>query len=138
QAARQRVAQFGSALDAAFPGSTGLGSVKGPAQECVGVLGPCAAIVHVGLRPLDLQLIEDAGQLGNLLVLQLELVRQESQRATEDTAAAEARLPFERVALKMAVARHRASSPITASAVAVVLRLAVLGKVMTQMALDAP
>src|SRR5262249_2101907 len=128
QGAREGVTQLGGALHAALAGSTGLAGVKGRAQDRVGELRPRAAVVHLGLRPLDLEFIEDAGQFGDLLLVQIELVRQEPQRAAH-APAAEARLPFERVAPLVAVARHRRSSPITAVARAVVFRLAVVEKV---------
>src|SRR5262245_35528599 len=138
QGARERVTQLGGALDAALAGSTGLAGVKGRAQDSVGELRPRAAVVRLGLGALDLELIEDAGHFGDLLLVQIELVRQEAQRAAHAPAAAGARLPFERVAPLVAVARHLSSSPITAVARAVAFRRAVVEKVETQVGPGAP
>jgi hypothetical protein len=138
QGARERVTQLGGALDAALAGSSGFVGVEGFTPDCIGELRSRTPVVHFGLRAFDLEFIEDAGEFGDLLLVQIELVGQKTQWAANAPAAAEARLSFKRVASLVAVARHERSSPITAVAMAVVFRMTGMEKVLTQVASCAP
>src|SRR5208283_3704215 len=44
---------------------------------------PNAAFVHLGLCPLRLELVQDSGQFGDLLLVQIELVGEESERPSD-------------------------------------------------------
>src|SRR5207253_2710260 len=65
------------------------GRVKRLAGQRVGERGQRPAAVHLGLGPFGLQLVQDAGQLGDLAVVEVELVGQEAQRAADAEAAPE-------------------------------------------------
>ncbi len=65
-------------MDAALAGGAGLAGVEVRAQDGIGKLGAGAAVVHVGLGPLDLELVQDAGQLGDLFLIEVELVREKT------------------------------------------------------------
>src|SRR5262249_46199787 len=86
----QSPAQFGSAVDAAVAGSAGLARVEGLPRDGIGELGPRPPVVHLGLGPFDLEVVKDAGQLADLLVIQVELVREKAERTPDAPAASEA------------------------------------------------
>src|SRR5262249_9591118 len=131
QSADERVAQFGGALNAALAGSAGLVGVEVRAQDGVGELGACAAIIHVSLRSLNLEFVQDTSQLGDLFLVQVKFVRKKAQRAAHAPTAADSRRSFGWVAAVVAVARHRTSSPITGLAMSVGIRLIVVKAGMT-------
>src|SRR5204862_3607465 len=82
-----RVAQPLGALHAQSAAFARLASVEGLAGHGVGEGGHRAPPVHLGLCALGLELVQDAGQLGHLLVVELELVGQEAERAADAEAA---------------------------------------------------
>src|SRR5262245_24540841 len=67
-----------------------LGTVEAFTRQSVRERGHGTAAIDFGLSALGLQVIEDLGQLGDLAVVEVELVGQETQRPTDaETAAAE-------------------------------------------------
>src|SRR6476660_8639999 len=58
-----------------------LGLVERAATDGVGERGRGAPLVDLRLRALGLELVQDARQIADLLLLELELVRQKAQRA---------------------------------------------------------
>jgi hypothetical protein len=77
---RHRLPQIFRALHAVFSGSLGFALVEGFFGDCVGETGDGAAIIDLRLRALRLQLVQDRGELGHLLIAEIELVRQKPQR----------------------------------------------------------
>ena len=78
QSPNERIAQFGGALNAALAGSSGPVRVEAGAKEGVGELRAGSTIIHFGLRPLCFKLVQDAGQLTYLFLIQVELVREKA------------------------------------------------------------
>ena len=62
------------------PALAGLGDVERLAPDGVGEFRQGAAVVDLGLGPLGLELVEDPHQLGDLLLVQVELVGEEAER----------------------------------------------------------
>ena len=79
----QRVANFRGALYASFAGTAGLGGIERLAGNGIGELRQGAAVVHLGLCPFRLELVQDSGQFGDLLLVQIELVGEESERPSD-------------------------------------------------------
>src|SRR5262249_40054088 len=71
---KQSSAQLGGALDAALAGSAGLVGIEALPRDGIGKLGPRPAVVHFCLGPFNLEFVEDAGELADLLLIQVELV----------------------------------------------------------------
>src|SRR5271166_2369360 len=107
----QRVANFRGALYASFAGTAGLGGIERLAGNGIGELRQGAAVVHLGLCPFRLELVQDSGQFGDLFLVQIELVGEESERPSD----AKPRPSLESISLfvMMAGARHKASSALT-------------------------
>ncbi len=114
----QRVANFRGALHASLARAGGLGGIKRLAGDGIGKLCKGAAIVHFSLRSFRLELVQDAGQLGDLLLVQVKLVRQKTQGSSD----AKSGPSFEAISLfmMMTVARHEPSSRLTMFVVMVV------------------
>jgi len=74
----QRVANSRGALNASFAGAAGLGGIKRLAGNGIRELRQGAAVVHLGLCPFRLELVQDSGQFGDLLLVQIELVGEET------------------------------------------------------------
>src|SRR5262249_59337845 len=90
QRLEHRVAEPLGALESQVPALGCLGVVERLTGDRVGERREGAAAVHFGLSPLDLQVVEDAGEFGNLALIEVELVGQESERpADAESAAAE-------------------------------------------------
>jgi len=79
----QRVANSRGALNASFAGAAGLGGIKRLAGNGIRELRQGAAVVHLGLCPFRLELVQDSGQFGDLLLVQIELVGEESKRPSD-------------------------------------------------------
>ncbi len=109
---QNRVSQLFGALHPAVPRGLGLGRVEGLAAERVGEFGESAAAIDRGLGPLGLQLVENAGQRGHLLLIQFQPVGQEPERPAH----AEPSFKFV-VTMTVAVAHEIASVPAAAAAV---------------------
>ncbi len=88
EGADEGVAKAAAAFDAALAGRRGLGLVELFAGEGVGELREGAAVVDGGLGPLGLQLVEDAGELHHLLLVEFELVGEKPERPAYTEAAA--------------------------------------------------
>ena len=102
-----------------FPTETGRDYKLSKYLEVVGEFRQGPAIVDLRLGPLDLELVQDPGQLGDLLLVQVELVGEEPQWPPD----AEARTGLEPIPLvvMVAVARHEPSSWLTMIVMSVVL-----------------
>ena len=109
------------ALDPSFAGAAGLAGIERLARHGVGEFRQGPAIVDLGLGPLDLELVQDPGQLGDLLLVQVELVGEEPQRPAH----AEPRARLEPISLvvMVAVASHEPSSWLTMIVMSVVLMM---------------
>ena len=79
----QRVANFRGALYTSFAGTAGLGGIERLAGNGIGELRQGAAVVHLGLCSFRLELVQDSGQFGDLLLVQIELVGEESKRPSD-------------------------------------------------------
>jgi hypothetical protein len=120
-------------MHAALAGRAGLAGIEVRARQSVSELAAGAAIIHFRLGSFNLELVQNAGQVGYLLLVQIQLVGQEAQRPANAPAAAESRLSFEWVV----AVRHRTSSGATAVAVLVVMGMLV-EEVVTEVAQAAP
>ena len=65
------------------------GPLRPPSKPGPTRLRPRATVVDLGLRPFDFELIQNAGQRGNLFLVQVEPVREKAQRTPNAPAAAE-------------------------------------------------
>ena len=110
-----------SALDSSFTGAAGLAGIECLTGNGVGEFRQGSAIVDLGLGPLDLELVKDPGQFGDLLLVQVELVGEETKRPPH----AEPRARLEPISLVMmvAVASHEPSSWLTMIVMSVVLMM---------------
>src|SRR6266700_3914949 len=82
------VAQALGAVDPQVGAVLCLGFVEGLAPDGVGERRHRAAAVDLGLGALGLELVQDAGQLADLSLVELELVGEEAQRASDAERAA--------------------------------------------------
>jgi hypothetical protein len=119
KSADQRVADSDGALDSSFTGTAGLPGIECLAGQGVGKFRQGSAIVHFRLSALDLELVKDPGQFGDLLLVQVELMGKKPQRPPH----AEPRARLEPISLVMmvAVASHEPSSWLTMIVMSVVL-----------------
>src|SRR5262249_19035128 len=76
------LAQPRCALNAALACAGGLGRVERVSGDRVSKLGKRSPVIHLGLSPLGLDLIEDPDQGRDLFFVKVELMREEPQRAS--------------------------------------------------------
>jgi hypothetical protein len=106
-------------LHAALTGALGLGDIEYVASHGIGKLSQGPAIINLGLGPFGFQLVENSHQLGDLLLVEIELVRQEAQRPPD----AEARPAFEPIRVVMS---HEAPCSLTTMVMSVSLTMLVV------------
>src|SRR5208283_1069312 len=87
-------------------GTCGLGGIERIGRDRIGKLGQRPAVVDLSLRPLGLQLAENADQSGDLLFIKIQLVSQEPQGAPDS----EARPGLESV--RVVMMGHETPSPL--------------------------
>jgi hypothetical protein len=95
----ERLAQARRTPDPALTGAGGLGGVECLAGYGVGKLSQRSPIIHLGLSALGLDIIQDPHQRGDLLLVQVELVCEKPQRASDT----EGRAALEPIGLAMLV-----------------------------------
>jgi hypothetical protein len=86
KSAGERVTQPRRALDAALTGARDLGGVKCLPGDRVGKLRQGSPVIHFRLSPLGLDVVKNPDQRRNLLLVEIELVREEPQRASDPEA----------------------------------------------------
>jgi hypothetical protein len=88
---RERLSQSGRTFNAALAGACGLGRIKRLAADGVGKFGQRPPIIDLCLSSLRLEVVEDPHERVDLLLVEVELVREKPQRAphTESRAALE-------------------------------------------------
>lgn len=93
------------ALSASVGGGLDGGLIKGVALEGVGKGGDGASVVYARLSTLGLQVIDDDGELGHLIVVEIELSGHESEWASHTKAASSAAVTAAHLAASPAMAR---------------------------------
>jgi hypothetical protein len=118
ESTEQRVANPRRALDSPFSGVGGFASIESLAGDGIGEFRQRPTVINFGLSALDLELVKNPCKLGDLLLVQVELVGEEAQGPSH----AEPRSPFEPISLVMrvAVAAHEPPSWLTMMVMTVV------------------